>query len=66
MEQLVLLLNDSDPEGEMLSILAVRDAANGKVRMDGTTITYVHDGSETSTGASHTPSATAWSPRPQR
>ena len=50
MEQLVLLLNDSDPEGEMLSILAVRDAANGKVRMDGTTITYVHDGSETSTG----------------
>ena len=50
MEHSVLLLNDSDAEGETLSILAVRDAVNGTVWMDGTTITYVHDGSETSTG----------------
>ena len=49
-EQSLLLFNDSDPEGETLSILAVRDAANGTVWMDGTTITYVHDGSETSMG----------------
>ena len=49
-EHSVLLLNDSDAEGETLSILAVRDAVNGTVWIDGTTITYVHDGSETSTG----------------
>ena len=50
LEESVLLFNDSDAEGESLSILAVRDAANGTVRMEGTTITYVHDGSETSMG----------------
>ena len=49
-EQSVLLFNDSDAEGEPLSILAVRDAVNGTVRMDGTTITYVHDGSATNMG----------------
>ena len=46
-----LLANDSDTEGDTLSITAVGDAANGLVTLDGTTIIYRHDGSETNTGS---------------
>ena len=46
-----LLANDSDAEGEALSITAVGDATNGLVTIDGTTIVYSHDGSETTSGS---------------
>ena len=46
-----LLANDSDAEGDTLSVAAVDDAANGVVTFDGTTVTYAHDGSETTTGS---------------
>ena len=46
-----LLANDSDVERDVLSITAVGDAANGLVTLDGNTITYRHDGSETTTGS---------------
>ena len=46
-----LLANDTDPERDTLSITAVGDAANGLVTLDGNTITYAHDGSETTTGS---------------
>ena len=44
-----LLSNDTDPEGATLSIISIGDASNGTVSLsqDGTTILYVHDGSET-------------------
>ena len=45
-----LLANDSDVEGDPVSITAVGDAANGLVAVDGTTIIYTHDGSETNAG----------------
>ncbi len=44
-----LLANDSDAEGDTLSITAVGDAINGIVTLDGNAITYTHDGSETNT-----------------
>ena len=50
LEESVLLANDSDAEGEALSVSAVGDAVNGTVSLEGTTITYVHDGSETDSG----------------
>ena len=46
-----LLANDSDAEGDTLSITAVGDATKGLVTLDGTMITYRHDGSETNTGS---------------
>ena len=46
-----LLYNDTDAEKDTLSITAVGDAVNGNVSMDGTTITYEHDGSETIAGS---------------
>ena len=48
-----LLANDSDPENASLSITAVSGAVNGAVSLssDQTTTTYVHDGSETTTGS---------------
>ena len=46
-----LLANDSDAEGDALSITAVGDAVNGVVTLDGATITYRHDGTETATGS---------------
>ena len=48
-----LLANDSDPENATLSVTAVGGAVNGSVSLsaDKTTISYVHDGSETSTGS---------------
>ena len=45
-----LLRNDLDPEGDVLSITSVAGAINGTVRLEGTSITYEHDGSETTTG----------------
>ena len=45
-EAATLLYNDSDEEGDTLSIVGVGDAANGTVSLDGTTITYEHDGTE--------------------
>ena len=45
-----LLANDTDAENDTLSITAVGDAVNGTVSLDGTTITYTHDGSETTSG----------------
>ena len=48
-----LLSNDSDPEGDTLSVTAVGSAVNGTVSLsnDKATVTYTHDGSETSTGS---------------
>ena len=48
-----LLSNDSDPENATLSVTAVAGAVNGAVSLssDKTTVTYVHDGSETTTGS---------------
>ncbi len=48
-----LLANDSDPENATLSVTAVSGALNGTVSLseDQTTATYVHDGSETTTGS---------------
>ena len=48
-----LLGNDSDAEGDPVSITAVGDATNGLVTLDGTTIVYRHDGSETNDGQLH-------------
>ena len=45
-----LLANDTDAEGDALRITAVGDAINGVVTLDGNTISYEHDGSETLTG----------------
>ena len=50
-EASALLHNDTDAENDPLSVTAVGDAVNGAVFLDGTTITYEHDGSETTTGS---------------
>ena len=46
-----LLANDTDAEGDALRITAVGDAINGVVTLDGNTIFYRHDGSETTSGS---------------
>ncbi len=48
-----LLANDSDAEDDTLSITAVGSAFNGTVTLseDKATITYAHDGSETTSGS---------------
>ena len=46
-----LLANDTDAENDPLRISAVGDAVDGTVSLDGTTITYEHDGSETASGS---------------
>ena len=46
-----LLRNDTDPDSDSLRIEAVSDAVNGTVSLDGATVTYTHDGSETSEGS---------------
>ena len=48
-----LLSNDSDPEGATLSVTAASGAVNGSVSLseDKATVTYTHDGSETTTGS---------------
>ena len=50
-----LLANDSDPEGDTLSITAVGNAVSGTVTLseDKSTVTYAHDGSETSVRQLH-------------
>ena len=50
MEATELLDNDTDVENETLTIVAVGDAVNGRVSMDGSTIIYEHDGSEANRG----------------
>ena len=49
LEASALLDNDTDAEDDPLSIVAVGGAVNGTVFLDGTTIIYEHDGSETTT-----------------
>ena len=48
-----LLANDSDPEGATLSISTVSNPTNGAVSLseDKATVTYTHDGSETTSGS---------------
>ena len=48
-----LLANDSDAEDDTLSITAVGSAVNGTVTLseDKATVTYAHDGSETTSGS---------------
>ena len=48
-----LLANDSDAEGDDLSVTAVAGAVNGTVTLseDKATVTYTHDGSETTSGS---------------
>ena len=50
-QAIALLANDIDPDLDTLSITAVGDATNGLVALDGDTIFYRHDGSETKTGS---------------
>ena len=45
-----LLINDFDAEIDPLHVAGVGSAINGSVHVDGKSITYVHDGSETTTG----------------
>ena len=45
-----LLSNDTDVEGEPLTVIEVRNADNGRVTFDGETVIYQHDGSLTTTG----------------
>ena len=51
LEASMLLSNDTDPEGDSLSLIAVGDARNGRVWLDGSSISYEHNGSETTTGS---------------
>ena len=48
-----LLANDSDPEDDTISITAVGSAVNGAITLseDKATVTYAHDGSETTSGS---------------
>ena len=48
-----LLANDSDPEDDTISITAVGSAVNGAITLseDKATVTYTHDGSETTAGS---------------
>ena len=46
-----LLANDTDAEGDALRIIAVGGAVNGLATLDGSAISYEHDGSETFTGS---------------
>ena len=50
LETSTLLQNDSDPDSEILTVTAVGDALNGIILLDGTTVVYEHDGSETLRG----------------
>ena len=49
-EASALLANDTDEENDTLRITAVGDAVNGRVLLDGATIIYEHDDSETTAG----------------
>ena len=48
-----VLANDADPDGDSLTITAVTQGTNGTVAISGDSVTYAHDGSET-TGDSFT------------
>ena len=50
-EASTLLKNDTDAERDSLSVTAVSDARNGHVSLRGSSISYKHDGSETTTGS---------------
>ena len=50
-DESVLLANDPETANSTLRITNVGDAVNGTVSVVGPTITYVHDGSETTTGS---------------
>ena len=49
-ESSLLLLNDIDEEDDRLHVTEVGGAVNGAVTLDGLTIVYTHDGSETAEG----------------
>ena len=67
MEASVLLDNDTDAENDTLGITSVGDGVNGTVLLDGMTVTYEHDGSETTTqAASPTRPAMGQTPPPPR
>ncbi len=51
LEAALFMANDTDAEGDLLNIVAVKEAVNGTVLLDGTTIVFSHDGSETTTGS---------------
>ena len=50
-EASTLLENDTDAENDRLSVTEVGDAVNGTVSLEGATVNYTHDGSETTTGS---------------
>ena len=50
-EAMDLLANNTDAEDDSLTVTGVGDAVNGMVSLDGATITYEHDGSETTMGS---------------
>jgi len=51
LEASALLANDTDAENDTLRITTVGDAVNGTVSLNGSTILYTHDGSETTAGS---------------
>ena len=61
-----LLHNDTDAEDDALVVTGVSDAVGGSLMLEGVTVTYQHDGSETATGGFYytvsdgTDTATAW------
>ena len=46
-----LLANDTDIDSEMLRVTSVGDEVNGRALLEGTTVAYEHDGSETTRGS---------------
>ena len=46
-----LLRNDTDAEYDELVVIGVSDPVNGSVVLEGATVTYRHDGSETTSGS---------------
>ncbi len=50
METATLLQNDTDAENDALSVTSVGAAAHGVVSQDGATVTFEHDGSESTEG----------------
>ena len=46
-----LLANDTDIDSEMLRVTSVGDEVNGRALLEGTTVAFEHDGSETTRGS---------------
>ncbi len=46
-----LLANDTDVDSEILRVTSVGDEVNGRALLEGTTVVYEHDGSETTVGS---------------